>query len=220
MNPLTSWFARQPLAVKLLVTVPVLAAAIFWSAIPDGPAAGDAAPSNRPVLATDAPSAQATVAPHHEPRSTDTGLTWVSALRTLVSVAVVLGLIVVSAKGLKHVIANAGQLPGAAGALKVLATSYLPSPNGKGRSAIHLVETSDGRQLLIGATDTSLSLLAEFDDAQRLKLPASQPAAAPFTDLLAAASEKAPEPIQPSQDDLAQRLHRLRQSKLRLEAAV
>ena len=172
MNPLKTWFARQSLTVKLILTVPILLAAVLWSLTPEDRApAATGASTNRPVLSADAPSAQATVAPHQEPRPPDAGLSWVTAFRTIVSVAVVVGLILVSARGLRHVMARSGQLPGAGGALKVLDTTYLPSPNGRGRAAIHLLETTDGRHLLVGATDTQLSLLGEYEDGARLKLP-------------------------------------------------
>ena len=171
MNPLKLWFARQSLTVQLLLTVPVLLAAVLWSLVPEDTTPAVPA-TNRPVLTADAPSAQATIAPHEEPRSEVTGLSWVSALRTIVSVAVVIGLIFASARGLKYFMATSGQLPGASTSLKVIDTTYLPSPNGRGRAAIHLIETVDGRQLLVGATDTQLSLLTEFEEGARIKIAA------------------------------------------------
>ena len=168
MSPLKLWFARQSLTVKLLLTVPLLLAAVLWSLTPEEPApAVPGAATNRPVLSADAARTSdgpATIAPHQEPSAPASALSWVTALRTIVSVGVVIGLIVASARALKHVMARAGQLPGASGALKVLDTTYLPSPNGRGRAAIHLLETTDGRHLLVGATDTTMTLLAEYED--------------------------------------------------------
>ena len=123
MKALQTWFARQSLTVKLLVTVPFLALAILWSAVPDGGTPPpSAAPTNRPVLASGTPVAVATLAPHEEPRAVESGLTWVAALRTIVSVGIVLGLIVAAARGLKYFMATTGQLPGTGGSLKVLET--------------------------------------------------------------------------------------------------
>ncbi len=219
MKSLQTWFARQTLTVKLLVTVPVLAIAVLWSVVPDGTAPpSSAVASNRPVLTSGAPAAAATVA--------QSGLTWVSALRTLVSVGVVLALIVASARGLKYFMASSGQLPGSTGTLKVVETTYLPSPSGKGRAAIHLLETADGRQLLIGATEQQLTLLSESEDhSGRIRLRvsealqqtehAAQTEPATFERLLDAAVEKTP-PIEPQLSDA---LHRLRAARQRLEAA-
>ena len=227
MKSLQTWFARQTLTVKLLVTVPVLAIAVLWSVVPDGTAPpSSAVASNRPVLASGAPAAAATVAPHEEPTVAQSGLTWVSALRTLVSVGVVLALIVASARGLKYFMASSGQLPGSTGTLKVVETTYLPSPSGKGRAAIHLLETADGRQLLIGATEQQLTLLSESEDhSGRIRLRvsealqqtehAAQTEPATFERLLDAAVEKTP-PIEPQLSDA---LHRLRAARQRLEAA-
>src|SRR5687768_16183961 len=113
-----------------MVGVPILLLAVLWSLTPEdhAPAAPGAA-TNRPVLSAEAIHAPATIAPHQEPSATDSGLSWVTALRTVVSVAVVVGLIVVSARGLKHLMARTGHLPGTSGALKVLETTYVPSPN-------------------------------------------------------------------------------------------
>jgi flagellar biogenesis protein FliO len=143
-------------------------------------------------------------------------------MRTIVSVGVVLALIVVSARGLKHVMANAGQLPGGATSLRVIETTFLPSPNGRGRAAIHLVEMADGRQLLVGATDTNLSLLAELEDG-RVRTAvrvgdALQAEPAPFADVLSAATEKAAAPAH-LESELSDRLRRLRESAHRLEVA-
>ena len=213
MNLLKTWFARQSLTVKLLLTIPLLLAAVLWSLTPEEPVpAAPSAATNRPVLSADAPSAQATIAPHQEPRPADQGLSWVTALRTIVSVGVVVALIIVSARALKHVMARSGQLPGAGGALKVLDTTYLPSPNGRGRAAIHLLETTDGRHLLVGATDTQLSLLAEYEDGARLKLP--------HTESIELASEpplNTAEPVDTARFDEV--LARLRQSARSLEQA-
>ena len=213
MNPLKTWFARQSLTVKLLLTLPVLLAAVLWSLVPQDTTPPSVTP-NRPVLTADSPAAQATIAPHQEPRQEETGLSWVSALRTIVSVVVVVGLIVLSARALKYFLANSGQLPGASTSLRVVDTTYLPSPNGRGRAAIHLLETTDGRQLLVGATDTQLSLLAEFEDAARIKL--SEPETA------ADSLDPAPEPTdavstRPARFDEV--LERLRQSARALEQA-
>ncbi|MGH9152145.1 MAG: flagellar biosynthetic protein FliO, partial [Acidimicrobiales bacterium] len=102
------------------------------------------------------------LAPHQEPRPSEAGLSWTTALRTLVSIAVVLVLIVVCARVLKYFMATAGQ-PGPSGAaVRVLETVHVPAPSGRGRSAIHLMEVGD-RLLLIGATDSQLTVLSEFD---------------------------------------------------------
>ena len=227
MKSLQSWFARQTLTVKLLVTVPILAIALLWSVVPDGTTPpASVVTGTRPVLTSGAPAAAATVAPHEEPTVAQTGLTWVSALRTLVSVGVVLALIVVSAKGLKYFMASAGKLPGNTGTLKVLETTYLPSPSGKGRAAIHLLETADGRQFLIGATEQQLTLLSESEEHPgRIRLRVSEAleqteraepiGTVSFERLLDAAVEKAPT-VEPQLSDA---LHRLRSARQRLEAA-
>jgi flagellar biogenesis protein FliO len=210
VNLLKTWFARQSLTVKLIVCVPLLLAAVLWSLTPEDPApASPGAAPNRPVLSADSPAALATIAPHQEPRAADSGLSWVTALRTIVSIVVVVGLIVLSARGLKHVLSNAGQLPGASGNLKVLDTTYLPSPNGRGRAAIHLVETTDGRHLLVGATDTQLTLLAELDEQPR--------AAAVETRSESGSPVALAEPARPARFDEV--LERLRQSARTLEQA-
>jgi flagellar biogenesis protein FliO len=233
VKALQSWFARQPLTVKLLVVAPVLALAVLWSVIPDDSAVPPAgvAPGNQPVLTSGTPATGSVLTPHEEPRAAQNGLTWVSALRTIVSVGVVLALIVVSARGLKHFMANAGQLPGEGAGLKVLETTYLPSPNGRGRAAIHLVETADGKQMLVGATDTTLSLLAELEDSRprfpirvgdiveaepATPIAVEEPAQSAFAELLAAASEKSPRGGT-ADSELSQRLKRLRESTHRLE---
>jgi hypothetical protein len=135
--------------------------------------------------------------------------------------------------------ASTGQLPGTGGGLKVLETTYLPSPNGKGRAAIHLVETLEGRQLLIGATDSQLSLLSESEDhSGRLRLRVSEAleqVETPFERILEAAAEKAPPAApqghspgipsaardqdrhQQTDPQLTDALHRLRAARLRLE---
>jgi flagellar biogenesis protein FliO len=209
---LQRWFARQPLTVKLLVTVPLLLGALFWSTLP-GNNSRTPDPGNQPVLsgansrgALDATTASASPAaptlsggapaastvqpeqpaanqpllPHQEPRPTDAGLDWSTALRTLVSIGVVIVLILLSAQGLKYIMAGATQpLRTANRTINVLESLHLPAPSGRGRSAVHLLEVGE-QVLLIGATDAQLTLLAEFpdDDAARLRRPASTSATA------------------------------------------
>jgi flagellar biogenesis protein FliO len=192
------WFGRQSSTVKLLLAVPLLLAAVLWSAWP-GSGSSTADPGNRPVLAretspagialatppsgqirslaanaagTPASAAAPILAPHQEPRPVDGGLSWGTALRTLFSVAVVVILIVLCGRLLRHFMANAVQ-PAASGAhIRVVETAYIPAPSGRGRAAVHLLEVGD-RLLLVGATDAQLTLLGEFDEAdsaQRAKL--------------------------------------------------
>ena len=256
------WLARQSLTVKLLLAVPVLLVALFWSALPGGDARSTdpQAAGNRPVLtALGTPSAlvtptiqagQATadrpLLAHEEPRPADTSLSWPTVLRTLVSIAVVVVLILLSGQGLKYVMAGAAQpLRAGATSLRVVETLHLPSPSGRGRSAIHLIAVGD-QHLLVGATDAQLSLLTELpdDDASRLRRASAGQAVTPpgtsgtFAETLAAAdgparttaaTNGAPNGAhrngnhqngapKVTEADLAQLLLRLRESKQRLEA--
>ena len=184
------WLNRQPLTVKLIVGVVLLLAAIAWSSWPSTTSAGSLADtSNRPVLSREdphagaapaTPAAGAPVAPanvpasatqapllpqHQEPQTIDSGMNWATLLRTVFSVAVVIILILISARVLKHFMTTAGQQLGADSAIRILETAHLPAPNGKGRSALSLIEVGES-VLLIGATDQQLSLLAEFADPE------------------------------------------------------
>jgi flagellar biogenesis protein FliO len=254
---LHAWFVRQTLTVKLLIAVPLLALAALWSAapgdIPATPTAGNrlalpAATSGTGSTASTgsadgtsgavpvAPGASsqaapaATLTPHQEPRPMDGGLSWGTALRTVVSLGAVLALILVSARGLKHVMAATGQLPGGSAHLKVLETTHIPAPSGRGRAALHLIEAGN-RLLLVGATDTQLTLLAEFDGDEERALRAERQtfddvlavAATPVTPhapvTTAAESAAAPATARPmrADSDLAAMLRRLRESAQRLE---
>lgn len=227
---LQGWFARQSPAVKLMVAVPLLAAALVWSFTPSGSGTPALAPS-RPAthaaelaprdVATGTVAASATLVPHQEPRPAETGLSWGTVLRTLASLAVVLGLIVLSARGLKHFVSTTTQAPGSSTSVRVLETTFVPAPSGRGRSALHLIEVGE-RLLLVGATDQQLSLLAEFEDdaSHKLRLkpqrPGVQPADGAFEEVLAAAAEKAPPVRAPQDGELSEMLRRLRESTRRL----
>jgi flagellar biogenesis protein FliO len=233
------------------------------------PGAASAGVPSNPALAPGVGAAQATVAVHQEPGEVDSSLSWTTLLRTLVSIVVVIGLILLSARGLKYFMATQGHTPGIGANVRVVETTYVPAPSGRGRSALHLIEVGD-RLLLVGATDSNLSLLAEFEEGLggRIRL-APREAAVPgvpgtpagaagvtsvptapavaassaaaglsFGELLAAASDKAPdlsapsvpstpgatpgapsaEPASARDADLAHMLERLRASKQRLES--
>lgn len=203
---LQTWFARQSLTVKLMVAVPLLVGALLWSLSPtasDSPVV-PAARATPGVTGTAAPANGATtvstLTPHQEPRMADDGLSWGTGLRALVSLGVVLGLIVLSARGVKRLALTTGQTAGVGGTVRVVETTYVPAPNGRGRSALHLIEAGE-RLLLVGATEQQMSLLAEFEDdgGRQLRLKPSRPvqsgserSAGTFEDMLAAAAEKGP----------------------------
>lgn len=251
-----TWFNRQPVAARLLILLPALALALYWSASLSEPQRpGSASSNNRPVLSreetaadtrtqattnsTSQPAAQPTLAPHVEPRRADADLSWSTLLRTIVSVLVVIGLVLLSARVLKYIVANTTQVTGSESSIKVMETTFVPAPSGRGRSAMHLVQVGD-RLLLVGATDANLSLLAEFerdDQSVRQTAPAthavvasngsvtSEPPA--FAQVLQAAhaepvvtpntvigSDHAPVHVD---RDLEQVMERLRESRRRLE---
>lgn len=184
LNRLQFWFARQPLTLKLLVAVPVLVGAVGWAMWQPDDVPADVS-GNRPVLARQTPAAgaplgqnaaQATpggtstpeagspaVPAHVEPQAAESGFSVGTALRTVVSVVVVVVLIVFSGRFLKYFMANAtGSVPSGKG-IRLLETVHVPAPNGRGRAALHLVEVGE-RLLIVGATDTQLTLLSEFED--------------------------------------------------------
>lgn len=189
---LRGWLTSRPLAAQAALAVALLAAALLWAAWPGGGPSPHADPASRPVLSSDAgapgstaaagsaqenqgesvdvpapPEATATpfLLPHQEPQPADAGLSWTTAVRTALSLAAVLALIFVCAR-LLHAFVSATASPSPSGRLlRVLETTYLPSPSGRGRSAISLVEFGE-RLLLIGATDAQLTLLAEIDPAE------------------------------------------------------
>ncbi len=186
---LRSWLTSRPLAAQAALAVALLAAALLWAAWPGGSPPPHADPASRPVLSSDAGAPESTAAagsaqesqdesadvpappeatatpfllPHQEPQPADAGLSWTTAVRTALSLAAVLALIFVCAR-LLHAFVSATASPSPSGRLlRVLETTYLPSPSGRGRSAISLVEFGE-RLLLIGATDAQLTLLAEID---------------------------------------------------------
>ena len=241
---LQAWFARQSLTVKLLVTIPVLLLALLWSAVP-GNSPRSADPGNRPVLSANAttaasatPATGQALLPHEEPQPVDTGWSWASAIRTLASIAVVIVLILLSAQGLKYLMAGAAQPLRPNQSIRVVETMHLPSPSGRGRAAVHLVEVGE-QLLLLGATDTQLTLLTELpdEDAARLRRRSSAPdtgevanasrgnaTQATFADMLASADAGGSQPTpangsgRASEADLAQLLQRLRDSQQRLES--
>jgi|GEM_PF-4556387 len=185
------WLLSRPLAAQAALAMALLAAAVVWAAWPGSSAVPHPDPASRPVLSPDtgpadstaqagsdqesqsgpveapaAPEAAATATPfllpHQEPQPAESGLSWTTAVRTVLSLAAVLALIFVCAR-LLYAFVSAAAPPSPAGRmLRVLETTYLPAPSGRGRSAVSLVEFGE-RLLLIGATDAQLTLLAEID---------------------------------------------------------
>jgi flagellar biogenesis protein FliO len=94
----------------------------------------------------------------------------------VLSVGLVIALIVVCGRVLKYFMTAATQPSLLGSSLRVVETTYLPAPSGRGRAAIHLMEMGD-RLLLVGATDAHLTLLTEFDK-ETAAAPQPGPAAA------------------------------------------
>lgn len=176
ISRIQQWFLRQRPAVQAGIAV----AAIIAGAMMMAPAwFGGASPGNpndRPVLppvrtplsggtaiSTVAALPTASLPQYQEPELIDTGITWTTTLRTVGSVIVVLVLIVVSARALKYFVARVTPETVSGPGIRVLETTHIVAPSGRGRLAMHLVEVS-GRVLLVGASDTQLTLLAELDD--------------------------------------------------------
>jgi flagellar biogenesis protein FliO len=139
----------------------------------DAAAAGEAPAERASAGATAAPL----LLPHEEPRAADNSFSWGYALRTVLSVGLVIALIVVCGRVLKYFMTAATQPSLLGSSLRVVETTYLPAPSGRGRAAIHLMEMGD-RLLLVGATDAHLTLLTEFDKEGTVAAPQPVTAAA------------------------------------------
>jgi flagellar biogenesis protein FliO len=185
-------------------------------------------PQDAPVVSSTGvavQSVQPSLMPHREPQTAE--LSWAIVVRTLVSVGLVIGLIILSARSLKLVVARAG-LPAATGTqIKVVETMFLPSPSGRGRAAMHLIEIGD-RLLLVGATDASLTLLTELDRDEPLEAPSMPVAGVPssngnasFTHALELADQAAHHQNHTStfhvDPEIEEVLRRLRDTRRRLE---
>ncbi len=158
------------------------------------------------------------------------GQGWGVALRTLASVGLVVALIVLAGHLLRYLAAAGGQATRSSGAaIRVQETVYLPAPSGRGRSALHLVEVGE-HSLLVGATDTQLSLLAELGGAP---LATGAPRADFGAVLVDAAGRLGQAPLQTAarasaggtaggteEGAVAERLRRLRERAKRLEAGA
>lgn len=180
---LRQWFERQSLSVRLGVLVALLLLGLVWVSIPDDPvpatnsATRPTVPvAERPVLAREGQEPVATavpgagfLTPYQEPTANPSGITWYGALRTIVSVAIVLALIVVGAQGLRA-LGVATSASGASGSIRVRETVRLPIPGARSSATLHLVEVGE-RLLLIGASEGSVSLVTEFEQDEVDALP-------------------------------------------------
>lgn len=211
---------------------------LVWVSIPDDPvpAANTAArptvpAAERPVLAREGQEPLPTTAPgagfltpYQEPTANPSGITWYAALRTIVSVAIVLALIVVGAQGLRA-LGVATSVSGSSGSIRVRETVRLPMAGSRASASLHLVEVGE-RLLLIGASDGSVSLVTEFEQDEIEALPGAGTPRGPGAmgraeaRRAAAATSDGPEPARPVPADdgavLASVLRRLSDSGRRL----
>mgnify|MGYP006278554825 FL=1 len=209
---------------------------LVWVSIPDDPvpatssAARPTLPAaERPVLAREGQEPLATTAsgagfltPYQEPTANPSGITWYGALRTIVSVVIVLALIVVGAQGLRA-LGVATSVAGSSGSIRVRETVRLPMAGSRGSASLHLVEVGE-RLLLIGASEGSVSLVTEFEQDEVEALPGAGtprgPGAMGRAEARRAASTDGQEPARPVPTDdgavLASVLRRLSDSGRRL----
>jgi flagellar biogenesis protein FliO len=186
--------------------------------------------AERPVLGREATEAMPTVAsgagfltPYQEPTANSSGITWYGALRTFVSVVIVLGLIVVGAQGLRA-LGVATSSVASSNSIRVRETVRLPIVGSRSSATLHLVEVGE-RLLLIGASEGGVSLVTEFEQDEVEALPGSGTPRGPGAMARAelrrtATSSQGSEPARPipSDDDavLASMLRRLSDSGRRL----
>ena len=180
---LRQWFERQSLSVRLGVLVSLFLLGLVWVSIPDDPVPATSAPARptvpaaeRPVLGREgtdvAPAAGSTAAfltPYQEPTANPSSITWYGALRTVVSVVIVLGLIVAGAQGLRA-LGVATSSVGSSGSIRVRETVRLPIAGSRSSATLHLVEVGE-RLLLIGASEGGVSLVTEFEQDEVEALP-------------------------------------------------
>jgi flagellar biogenesis protein FliO len=180
---LRQWFERQSVTVRLGLLVMLFLLGLVWVSIPD-----DAVPSSgatpvrptlpaveRPVLAREGQEVPAVASgagfltPYQEPTASPSGITWYDAIRTIVSVAIVVALIVAGAQGLRA-LGVATTTTGASGSIRVRETVRLPLAGSRSSATLHLVEVGE-RLLLIGASEGSVSLVTEFEQDEVEALP-------------------------------------------------
>lgn len=155
---------------------------LVWVSIPDDAVPVGGAPvrptvvaAERPVLPREGQESPTVAAgagfliPYQEPTANPSGITWYGALRTIVSVAIVLALIVAGAQGLRA-LGVATSTTSASGSIRVRETVRLPVVGSRSSATLHLVEVGE-RLLLIGASEGSVSLVTEFEQDEIEALP-------------------------------------------------
>jgi flagellar biogenesis protein FliO len=235
-TPLRQWFESKSLVARLVALVLLFLLGIVWVSIPDDPvpaantSSRPAVPAaERPVLAREGQEATSTVAPgagfltpYQEPTANPSGITWYSAIRTIVSVAIVLALIVAGAQGLRA-LGVATSSTGTSGSIRVRETVRLPLAGSKSPATLHLVEVGE-RLLLVGASEGGVSLVTEFELDEVEALPGAGtprgPGAMGRAEARRAVGADGPEPAKPVSTDegavLASVLRRLGDSGRRL----